>query len=114
MSEEKKNAAKTVPPDMQPLNINGDIYYTRYTRKYTQRQAWAKPDDRELLSFIPGTVREVFVKEGETVRHGQKLMILEAMKMMNTIYAPADGTIASVQIAKGDRIPKGTVMIRFA
>ena len=114
MSEEKKIENKAVSADMQPLNINGDTYYTRYTRKYTQRQPWAKPDDRELLSFIPGTVREVFVKEGETVRHGQKLMILEAMKMMNTIYAPADGTIASVHISKGDRIPKGTVMIRFA
>jgi biotin carboxyl carrier protein len=114
MSEEKKNAAKTVASDMQPLNINGDIYYTRYTRKYTQRQAWTKPDEREVQSFIPGTVREVFVKDGETVHHGQKLMILEAMKMMNTIYAQADGTIASVLVAKGDRIPKGTVMIRFA
>jgi biotin carboxyl carrier protein len=114
MSEETKITAKAAPADMQPLIINGDTYYTRYTRKYTQRQPWSKPDERELQSFIPGTVREVFVKEGEKVRHGQKLMILEAMKMMNTIYAPADGTIASVYIAKGDRIPKGTVMIRFA
>lgn len=114
MSDEIKNEKDGISPDMQPLNINGDIYYTRYTRKYINRKKWSKPDDRELLSFIPGTVREVFVKEGEEVHYGQKLMILEAMKMLNTIYSPVEGKIESINIKTGDRIPKGTLMMKFA
>lgn len=113
MTEEKKTAA-ALESDLQPLNVMGDTYYTRFTRKYINRQKWSKPDDREVLSFIPGTVKELFVKEGEEVRHGQKLMVLEAMKMMNTIYSPADGQIETVGVKIGDRIPKGTLMFKFA
>jgi biotin carboxyl carrier protein len=114
MSEENNNANGNIDADMQPLNVMGDTYYTRYTRKFINRQHWSKPDERELLSIIPGTVREMYVKEGDVIRHGQKLLILEAMKMMNTIYSPADGIIETVGVKIGDRIPKGTLILKFA
>jgi biotin carboxyl carrier protein len=114
MSEENNNANGNIDADMQPLNVMGDTYYTRYTRKFINRQHWSKPDERELLSIIPGTVREMYVKEGYVIRHGQKLLILEAMKMMNTIYSPADGIIETVGVKIGDRIPKGTLILKFA
>jgi biotin carboxyl carrier protein len=99
--------------ELKKLNINGDIYYTTFTRKYENRQPWSKPNKKEVISFIPGTVRQILIKEGDTVSAEQILLVLEAMKMMNTIYAPISGKIKTVKIKVGDRIPKGTLMIEF-
>ena len=114
MNEIKTMAVTDESLELQPLNVMGDTYYTTYTRKYRNRQKWEKPDDKQVLSFIPGTVREVLVQDGQEVKHGQKIMVLEAMKMMNSIYSPADGLLEKVHVNVGDRIPKGTVLITFA
>jgi len=102
---------KNDPDGMKELIIGGDVYKTRLTKKYERRQKWTKPDKNQVISFIPGTVREVFVREGDMVKADDKLMVLEAMKMMNTIYAPVSGKIKSVLVKAGDRTPKGTLMI---
>lgn len=99
--------------EMKKLNVMGDTYITRYTRKYEDRKQWTKPDEKQLLSFIPGTIREILVKEGEKVSAGQKLLVLEAMKMKNSIKAPFDGKIKSVKVSVGDCVPKGTLMVEF-
>ncbi|HLO60691.1 MAG TPA: acetyl-CoA carboxylase biotin carboxyl carrier protein subunit [Bacteroidales bacterium] len=111
MKEEQKKQEEQTP--LKPLNVMGDLYQTRYTRKYEKRTPWAKPDVKKVKSFIPGTVRELTVKPGDSVAANQKMLVLEAMKMMNTIYAPFAGKIKAVNIAIGDCIPKGTVMIEF-
>ena len=66
-----------------------------------------------MISFIPGTIRQVLVKEGDTVNTDQKVLVLEAMKMMNTIYSPLTGKIKSLKVVIGDCIPKGTLMIEI-
>jgi biotin carboxyl carrier protein len=99
--------------EYKKLNIDGGIYNTTFTRKYENRKPWVCQNDKEVVSFIPGTIRQILVKEGETVKAEQKLAILEAMKMMNTVYSPADGKIKSIKVKEGDRLPKGTVMIEF-
>ena len=48
---------------------------------------------------------------GQAVKKGDVLMILEAMKMENEICAPQDGTIASVQVAAGDSVESGDVLV---
>jgi biotin carboxyl carrier protein len=101
------------PEALKELNIMGDVYRTTFTKKYEKRQPWTKPNEKEVISYIPGTVREVLVKAGDKVTADQKLLVLEAMKMMNSIYSPANGKIKSVIVAAGDCIPKGTVMIEF-
>lgn len=60
---------------------------------------------------MPGTVLSINVAEGDVVKNGQVLLILEAMKMENEIMAPADGTIASIQIASGASVSSGDVLI---
>ncbi len=113
MNEDKLRKKEGESPELQKLNINGDIYYTTFTKKFTRHQLWSKPDLREVISHIPGTVREILVKEGDNVNSDQKMLILEAMKMMNTIYSPVSGKIKSIKVKVGDCIPKGTVMIEF-
>jgi biotin carboxyl carrier protein len=99
--------------DLKKLVIHGGTYFTRYTKKYQQRPPWSKPDPKKVVSFIPGTIRQVLVRAGDTVAAADKLLVLEAMKMMNSIYAPLNGTIRSVTVQEGDRVPKGMVMIEF-
>lgn len=99
--------------ELKQLNIMGDIYYTTFTKKYEKRQPWKKPDKKAVISFIPGTIRQILIKEGDTVSENQVILVLEAMKMMNTIYAPFAGKIKSIQIKVGDRIPKGQLMVEF-
>ena len=61
-----------------------------------------------VSSPLPGVILEVCVKEGDTVKTGQKIMVLEAMKMENVVEATADGVIKSIKVNKGDSVMEGT------
>jgi biotin carboxyl carrier protein len=111
--KEKVQQTQREAPEFKELVIQGDTYLTLFTKKYLGRQNWIKPDPKKVISFIPGTIRKVLVKQGDSVKAEEKLLILEAMKMMNTIYSPLSGKIKSVLVKEGDRLPKGTVMIEF-
>jgi biotin carboxyl carrier protein len=113
MIENKSGKFSDGLSELKELIINGTSYYTQYTRKYETREKWTKPDEKKLISFIPGTVKEIFVKEGDHVKTNEKLLVLETMKMMNTLNSPIDGAIKSIFINMGDRIPKGKVIIEF-
>ncbi len=63
-----------------------------------------------VASPMPGTILSVNVTAGATVKKGDVLMILEAMKMENEIMCPVDGTIASVNVTKGSTVETGTVL----
>lgn len=63
---------------------------------------------------MPGTILSINVKAGDTVKKGQVLCILEAMKMENEIMAGVDGTIASVAIGQGDSVSTGQVLFALA
>ena len=62
---------------------------------------------REVIAPLPGLIREVLVAEGDQVKKGQKIMVLEAMKMENEINADSDGMITSLLVAKGDSVQGG-------
>ena len=71
------------------------------------------PNPNLVVSYIPGTVVKIFVKEGETVKEGKALMILESMKMQNRITMPFVGKIKKINITPMQRIPKNHVMIEI-
>jgi biotin carboxyl carrier protein len=95
------------------LIIHGEKYRTTFTKKFENRKKWKKPDIKHLYSYIPGTVGDIYVKEGDKVKKGDQLLLLEAMKMLTTIEVPVDGKIRKINIKTGDKIPKGFVMIEF-
>ena len=69
---------------------------------------------REVRSPMPGLVLAVHVREGETVEAGQRLVVLEAMKMENEIKAAHAGTIARVHAVPGAAVAKGAPLVEFA
>lgn len=64
-----------------------------------------------IKSPLPGTILEVFVKEGDVVKRGDKVLMLEAMKMENNIEADKDGKIVSIHKQKGDAVMEGDILI---
>jgi biotin carboxyl carrier protein len=64
-----------------------------------------------LKSPLPGVILDVKVKEGDTVRAGQLVMVLEAMKMENNIDAHASGVIRSIAKRQGDPVLEGDVLL---
>jgi len=63
---------------------------------------------------LPGLILDVLVKEGDTVKAGQSLLIMEAMKMENQIQAPFDGTVKRVFVQKGGSISEGEKLIEIS
>jgi len=68
----------------------------------------------KVNSPLPGVIVEVSVKEGQAVKAGQKVAVLEAMKMENEISAPKDGTITAIHVQKGDSVLEGAPVVTIA
>ena len=68
-----------------------------------------KADD--LKAPMPGLVIEVIVEAGQTIIKGDPMIVLEAMKMENILKATSDGVVKSIQVIKGDKVEKNTVLV---
>ncbi len=66
-----------------------------------------------LTAPMPGKIVQVLAKAGDTVKRGQPILILEAMKMEHTIAAPADGTVDAINYAAGELVEEGAALIAF-
>ncbi|HEY3637577.1 MAG TPA: acetyl/propionyl/methylcrotonyl-CoA carboxylase subunit alpha [Rhizomicrobium sp.] len=67
-----------------------------------------------IMAPMPGKIIRVLTKPDETVKRGQPLIVLEAMKMEHTLAAPMDTKIESVEASAGDQVSEGAVLVRFA
>lgn len=66
-----------------------------------------------VRSPLPGVIISIDVKEGQAVKKGQKVAVLEAMKMENEIQADADGTVTAILVQKGDSVLEGADIIKL-
>ncbi len=65
---------------------------------------------KNILSPLPGAIIDVFVKKGDSIKIGQKLAIIEAMKMENNIESDVEGKVIEVKINNGDSVMQGDVL----
>ena len=72
--------------------------------------AAAPAGGEKVTAPMPGTILDVKVTEGQAVKTGDVLVILEAMKMENEILAPCDGTVAGLSVAKGASVASDAVI----
>ena len=68
----------------------------------------------DINSPLPGVIIEISVKEGQAVKAGQKVAVLEAMKMENDIQADKDGTVTAIHVHKGDSVLEGAKIVTIA
>jgi len=66
-----------------------------------------------IKSPLPGVILNVYVKEGDTVKLGDKLLTLEAMKMENNIDSDKEGVVKSVKVKQGDSVLEGDTLIEI-
>ena len=67
----------------------------------------------ELKAPMPGLVVDIFVDNGQNIKKGDPLLVLEAMKMENILKSSADGTIKKVEVKKGSTVEKNEVLVHF-
>jgi biotin carboxyl carrier protein len=95
------------------LNIDNVKYKTRLNKKYLLRKPYTPANPKHILSFIPGTICQIYVKKGSRVKAGDKLLELDAMKMANTIFAEDNCIIDNVYVVIGELVTKGQILIKL-
>jgi pyruvate carboxylase subunit B len=74
------------------------------------KQATAGAGETPLMAPIPGTIIRYLVKEGDAIKEGSPMVILEAMKMENEIVAPVSGKVKTLSFKAGDKVPGGAIL----
>ena len=99
--------------------VNGVSYNftveTPFSLKRRQILAAQKPvsDTEELNAPMPGKIVSVFVKEGQDVQPGDPILVLEAMKMQNTLTATSKGVISNVNVRPGQTVSKEELLVEI-
>ena len=71
------------------------------------------PSVGAVTAPLPGNIFKVLVKEGDVVKAGDDLLVMEAMKMENDIKAEKSGTVASIKVSEGDTVLQGAILIEL-
>lgn len=95
------------------LVVDDTAYETVLTTKYRSRKTYVPYDPKKLYAVIPGVIKELYVKRGDRVTKKDKLFLLEAMKMYNTVTSPMEGVIKSVNVTTGKMVAKGDLILEF-
>jgi len=101
------------------VKVNGTIYKVAVADQFDQLLKQLGMDNltavkvQQIKAPMPGLVLSILVSEGQEVKKGDSLFILEAMKMENMIKSPTDGTIKKIAIKQGDKVEKNEVLISF-
>ncbi|NMM49451.1 acetyl-CoA carboxylase biotin carboxyl carrier protein subunit [Marinigracilibium pacificum] len=67
----------------------------------------------DIKAPMPGMILEIKVEVGQTIKKGDPVMVLEAMKMENVLKSPGDGEITSIEVKTGQSVEKNQLLIRF-
>ena len=83
----------------------------------SDRAKTSRPTESKGAGFVkaplPGTILQIFAKEGDIVKSGDKLLIMEAMKMENNITADKEGKVTSVKVKEGDAVLEGDILVEI-
>ncbi len=115
--------AEVVEADYQAktftIKVNGNMYKVEVKDKFDAllhdlgMDKGGSSKANELKAPMPGLVLDIHVVQGQEIKKGEPVLVLEAMKMENILKSPADGKIKSVCVVKGDKVEKNTVLVNF-
>ncbi len=93
--------------------LDDAVYETVLPKKFLGRKPYSKEDKRTITAFIPGQIVKVYVHKGMKVKTGDKLLILEAMKMKNDLISPLDGVVKELHIKENSIVAKGQILLQL-
>jgi biotin carboxyl carrier protein len=102
-----------VIPDTNPAGVQPDVRDGKRFRPGETPKSDSNHHVNEMTAPLPGTVIEVFVKAGDVIEAGQVIVIIEAMKMKNSIRSTRAGKIAEVLIRAGETVAHKQRLIRL-
>ncbi|MBS2212253.1 biotin/lipoyl-binding protein [Carboxylicivirga mesophila] len=126
---------KDLDENIAQLDVNGTQYEVEIhqevakksakTPKLVRKEIQRKPGEGfitknagggaiKVNAPLPGNIFKVLVKEGDAVKKGDVLLVMEAMKMENNVLAEKDGTVTSVKVSVGDAVLQNDVLIEMA
>lgn len=113
MSKKNKTVAEEEEPFIaaESLEIEGSLYKTTLPAKYKNQKPYKAQNPNHVLAFMPGTVRDIFVSAGDKVAKGDKMLVLDAMKMNNEILSPMDGVVEKIAVKSGESVPKQALLV---
>ena len=91
-----------------------DLEVRRDRPQLERSRAGGRRADGRVKPPMPGKIVEVKVKEGQAVKEGDVLLVLEAMKMQNDLKSPMAGTVAKVHVQEGSNVEASTVLLEIA
>ncbi|MBP7497788.1 MAG: biotin/lipoyl-binding protein [Bacteroidales bacterium] len=106
----KANDSKT---DLIDFNVDFTLYKTQLTKKFINRKPYKPVNLKQIYSFIPGTIKKIYVNEGDTVKAGDKLLVLEAMKMKNDIITEINGTVNKINVKINEKVNNKQILIEL-
>lgn len=95
------------------LEVDDAPYQTFTTCKFEKRKSYVKKDPKKISAFIPGVVLQICCEAGQTIKQGDTLLVLEAMKMRNAMLAPVNGTVRGIFVKAGDKVAKGKLLLEL-
>src|ERR1700690_3137394 len=95
------------------VTLNGRTFILTKSANAKPRIGTGHDHASELVAPMPGQVRSINVKEGDTVNQGQTLLVLEAMKMEIRIQAPRNGRIKALHVKQGQTVEREQVLIEM-
>ena len=105
-----ERAAEIKPEKGKPVVKPAKVEAGQKQKTLSQKPK-AIPLDNAVLSPLPGQLLQIFVKEGDHVEVGQKICLLEAMKMENEINYTVQGVVIDIKFNEGDTVNQGDVLI---
>ena len=102
------------------ISVNGNKYTVVVKDKFDELLKSLGMDNlgsgkvNEVKAPMPGLVLEIRVNEGDIVKKGDAIVVLEAMKMENILKSPSDGMVKKINVKKGTAVEKNQVLINFA
>jgi biotin carboxyl carrier protein len=110
----KVEVDKNIKPSKTPKLVRKTSVPTTDTPKAGAEKSTpvqTQGDGYKIMAPLPGVVLEVNVKPGDEVKVGQRLMVLEAMKMENNVDSDREGKVVSINVGKGDSVMQGDLLI---
>lgn len=122
---------KDVEDNIAKIEVNGTPYSVEIHRevkkpktpKLVRSEVRVKPGEGNIVKSasgghqvkapLPGNIFKMLVKEGDTVKKGDVLLIMEAMKMENNVMAEKDGTIKSIKVKVGDNVLQNDTLLEY-